>query len=61
MKAAPADVESEVRMLSKWLFGMTALGVVVSLPQISMKIFHYAAEPLAMVGYCWVMAKDQDT
>ncbi len=60
MKAAPADVETEVRTLSKWLFGITALSVVVSLPQISMKIFHYAAEPLAVAGYCWVMAKERD-
>jgi hypothetical protein len=60
MKSAPTDVENEVRTLSKWLFGVTALGMVVSLPQISMKIFHYAAEPLAMAGYCWVMSKEPE-
>ncbi len=56
MKATRADVENEVRRLSIWIFGITAAGVMISLPQVSMKIFHYAAEPLAIAGYCWIMA-----
>ena len=58
MKASRAEAENEVRRLSTWLFGITAVAVVISLPQISMKIFHYAAEPLAVTGYCWILAKE---
>ena len=54
MKAAPADVETELRTLSKWIFGITSVAILVP-PQISMKVFHFVAEPMALVGYCWIM------
>jgi hypothetical protein len=48
---ARAGMSEQLRSLAMWLFGLTAAAVLASVPQISITILQYLAEPVAIAGY----------
>ncbi|MGH9632114.1 MAG: hypothetical protein ACRD7E_27735, partial [Bryobacteraceae bacterium] len=51
-KSAAWPVASQLRMAGKLFFGLTAVAVMLSVPQISMAFLRNCVEPLALAGYC---------
>ena len=54
-RAAGTPVLEQLRYLSGLLFGITALAVIVPLPQWSMFLMHNIAEPVALAGFAAVL------
>lgn len=54
-RAASTQVPEQLRYLSGLLFGITALAVIVPVPQWSILLMRYLAEPAALAGFAAVL------
>ena len=54
-RAATTPVPEQLRYLSGLLFGVTALAVIVPVPQWSIFLMRYLAEPAALAGFAAVL------
>jgi hypothetical protein len=49
--------EERLRLLGRWLFALTAIGVVLVPSPLSPWFLHYIAEPIALIGYATLIGQ----